>query len=57
MLPLIDIRLNAVTHVVILKFMEMANFDIIPIDKMYPTVFHMPVTEPYNRVLGEFEFE
>ena len=40
-----------------MKFIEMANFDIIPVEDIYPTIFDMPEGEPYNEVLGEFEFD
>ena len=57
MMPLIDVQLNAVTHEVIMKFMEIANFDIIPVENLFPEVFDMPDGEAFNDVLESFDFD
>ena len=57
MMPLINVQLNAVTHEVIMKFMEIANFDIIPLENIFPEVFEMPDGESFNEVLESFDFD
>ena len=57
MMPLIDVQLNAVTHEVIMKFMEIANFDIVPLENIFPEIFDMPDGESYNEVLESFDFD
>ena len=56
-MPLIDVQLNAVTHEVIMKFMEIANFDIVPLENIFPEIFDMPDGESYNEVLESFDFD
>ena len=57
MMPLIDIQLNAMTHEVIMQFMEIANFDIVPLENIFPEVFDMPEGESYNDILESFDFD
>ena len=40
-----------------MKFMEIANFDIIPVENIFPEVFDMPDGEPFNDILLEFDFD
>ena len=56
-MPLINVQLNAVTTEVIMKFMEIANFDIVPVENIFPEVFDMPDGESFSDVLETFDFD
>ena len=45
------------THEIIMQFMEIANFDIVPLENIFPEVFDMPEGESYNDILESFDFD
>ena len=49
--------MSAVTQAVIMRFMEVANFDIVPLENIFPEIFEMPDGESFNEVLESFDFD
>jgi len=46
MMPMFCIQIPSMPSIVLQKFIEIANFDIIPVDKIWESIFYMPSSYP-----------
>ena len=48
MMPMFCIHIPSMPSVVLQKFIEIANFDILPVDKIWEAIFYMPSSYPLD---------
>jgi hypothetical protein len=57
MMPMFCVQIPPMPAVVLQKFLEIANFDIIPVEKIWEAIFYMPASYPLEARYQAVGFE